>query len=226
MAVDHVEVTALSSGAFTEVVSTPGALGVAVPSCPGWTVADLVQHLGQVQDWWALALRGNGSRPRADDLSAPGADLLSWWRQRSDDFLTTLRATPADAPAWCWWNEAQRDTAGVVAWRQAHEAVVHLWDAQSALGTPDPISEEVAADGVDEFVARMLPASGWEGVLRLRTDDRVWTFDRGAQSRATTISGSAEQLYLMLWRRTPLHDLTVVGDGELATAFLAWPNLG
>ncbi|HEY3608619.1 MAG TPA: maleylpyruvate isomerase family mycothiol-dependent enzyme, partial [Pseudonocardiaceae bacterium] len=157
MAVDHVEVTALSSGAFTEVVSAPGALGVPVPSCPEWTVADLVRHLGEVQGWWTLALRGNGSKPNTADLSTPGPDLLSWWRQCSGEFLTTLRATPTDAPAWCWWNDAQRDTAGAVAWRQAHEAVVHLWDAQAALGAQTPIGAEVAADGVDEFVARMLP---------------------------------------------------------------------
>jgi hypothetical protein len=64
----------------------------------------------------------------------------------------------------------------------------------------------------------MVPAEGWEGPtgsLRLRTQERTWTFMQPPgvptlntanpdQPATTTISATAEQLKLMLWRRVPL----------------------
>jgi uncharacterized protein (TIGR03083 family) len=244
MAIDHVELTEVCTAAFTAAVSTAGALERPVPSCPGWTVADAVAHLGAVQAWWTLVLRCGGDMPataEATALRTPGPDLLDWWRTRSTDFLATLRATPPDTPAWCWWNADRLDRAAAVAWRQAQEAVVHLWDVRNAVGAPTTIDADVAADGVLEFGTRMLPAKGWDGpagALRLHAVDvdRTWTFaqdgdvprlvDDPGRPAAATISGTAQQLDLLLWRRVELRGLDVAGDPALATAFLAWPSLG
>lgn len=241
MLIDPVEVTTANTQAFTRAVSVPGALDLPVPTCPGWTVAHLVVHLGHVQSWWNAAIRAGGANPEPVDRSLPGSpgEVLGWWRQRSAEFLNTLHALPPDARCWCWWNAEQQDTVAAAAWRQAHEIVIHRWDAERALGEPNPIDPDVAEDGIDEFCARMLPADGWRGpvgTLRLSSSDtgRVWTFAQVHGRRlpfpedtATgSITGTAEELDLLLWGRITLHDVAVSGDTELATAFLSWPNLG
>jgi uncharacterized protein (TIGR03083 family) len=237
MVIDRIAVTEIHTHRFTAAAARPGALPLPVAGCPGWTVADLVRHLGEVQIWWRAALLAGGAAPDEQSvrpLRAPGSDLLGWFRERSAAFLATLRATPPAAPVWCWWNDRRQDTAAAAAWRQAHEAVVHRWDAEAALGTPTPIDPAVAADGIDEFAARMLPSIGWDGpsgVLELRAvdSDRVWTFTPGRAAEpwprpvSATVTGPAESLYLMLWRRLPLG--RVVGDRRLAAAFLDWAQL-
>src|SRR4051812_22455359 len=111
--IDYIELAEAGSHRFTEAGSAPGALVVQVPSCPGWTIADLVGHLGEVQAWWTAAITGHGHRPDSATLEphpASGPDLISWWRDTSDRFLKTLRTTSPAATSWCWWNESERDT--------------------------------------------------------------------------------------------------------------------
>ena len=59
-------------------------LEVAVPTCPGWTVAELITHVGTTWGWAAAIVR-TGAR---DDLpSSPddpgGAELLEWAAEQS-----------------------------------------------------------------------------------------------------------------------------------------------
>jgi uncharacterized protein (TIGR03083 family) len=228
--VNYVEVTEQRTRAFTQAANAPGVLSLPVLSCPGWTVADLVEHLGKVQIWWTWVLRGNGEKPPRDQLKplqTPSPDLLTWWQEHSEDFLATLRTTPADTETWCWWNTKELDTANAVAWRQMHEVVIHLWDLETAVSTPSPITAEIAADGINEFIARMLPVTAQEA-LQLQASDinRTWTLAPNLdQPATTTITASAEQLDLLLWRRIPLDNLTITGDPALATAFLTWADL-
>lgn len=235
MTIDPVDLVERATRGFTAAVSTPGALALDVPSCPEWTVADLVRHLGGVQSWWEAAVRGEGAEPDRADLATlrePGDDLLGWWRDRSESFLATLNSTPIDAPVWCWWTDERRDTVHGVAWRQAHEAVVHRWDAEAATGTPTPVEPAVAADGVDEFAARFLPNDGWGAPVRLRAEDadRTWTFTPDSADPAgpvaVDLTGPAERLYLVLWRRLAPGAIEVSGDGDTLSAFLAASNLG
>ena len=46
-----------------------------------------------------------------------------------------------------------------------------------------------------------------------------------ARPVGAVVTGSAEQLDLMLWRRLRPDDGQVEGDAELLAAFLAWPVL-
>ena len=41
-------------------------------------------------------------------------------------------------PAWVWWRDDR--TVGAIARHQVQEAAVHRWDAQSAVGTPEPLA--------------------------------------------------------------------------------------
>ena len=251
MGIDHVAAIEEQSAAFTEAVSRPGVLDREVPSCPGWTVRDLVHHLGEVQTFWTLALNAGGELPGDDERRSAkdhGEDLIGWWRERSAGLVRRLRGMPADAPCWCWWNAENRATARDVAFRQAHEALVHRWDAENAVGAVRSTDPALAADGVDEFAIRFLSGGDWsgpDGVLALRAEDTgyEWRFGCGAASSAedgrprwlrdkrarpldTVVTGSAEQLDLMLWRRLQPDPDHVEGDAELLAAFLAWPRLG
>ncbi|MFT7839398.1 maleylpyruvate isomerase family mycothiol-dependent enzyme [Saccharothrix sp. BKS2] len=259
MAVDHIAVAEFYSGAFTGIVT--GNAGVPVPSCPGWTVDDLVAHLAEVQSWWTLVLLARGGVP--DDEVArraadPGPDRVGGWREISARYLAAQRECPPDAPVWVWWNDEERATAADVASRQAHEAVVHCWDAGNAVGRPEPIPAELAADGVGEFLDRFLHGPEWvRGPLVVElvatdTGDR-WLVGAGgaggvdggaggvsgaagvagagkprrvvAGEPGARVSGTAEQLYLVLWRRAAREEVTVTGDEAGVEALLAWPRL-
>ncbi|GAA3993422.1 maleylpyruvate isomerase family mycothiol-dependent enzyme [Allokutzneria multivorans] len=244
MGIDYIATTVEQTAAFTAAVSAPGALTRRVPSCPEWTVADLVAHLGEVQTWWEHGLRSAGLVPDeavVAELAEPGADLLAWWRSRSASFLGTLRATPPDSASWCWWSDNKLTSAAEVAERQAHEVLIHRWDAENALGAAAPLDPALAADGVREFLQRFLwgkPWSGPEGLVRLRASDTGDEWDvalRSAQPRrvpvypevpaSAVVNGTAEQLDLVLWRRIPLTALAVEGEVELVDALVSWTSL-
>lgn len=44
-------------------------------------------------------------------------------------------------------------TCGAVARRQLHEIAVHTYDAQVTAGAPQPLPDEVALDGAEEFLS-------------------------------------------------------------------------
>ncbi|HEY5783962.1 MAG TPA: maleylpyruvate isomerase family mycothiol-dependent enzyme [Microlunatus sp.] len=129
----------------------------AVPTCPGWTAADLFFHLAEVQAFWARIVGRRLSsgdeveelvtvRPEADE-ELPG--LFAEWTQALQE---ALRATPPDTAVWTWASE---QTAGFSYRRQAHEALIHRLDAELTAGERTPIDPVLAADGVDEVLGVM-----------------------------------------------------------------------
>ncbi|MEU4738828.1 maleylpyruvate isomerase family mycothiol-dependent enzyme [Actinosynnema sp. NPDC023658] len=269
MGIDHVAVVEEYSGFFTEAVE--GNLAAPVPSCPGWTVDDLVAHLAEVQAWWTAVVLAKGAYPdeeAARRASDTGPDRVEGWREISARYVAVqheyLRHAGPDAPVWVWWNDEGRDTAAALASRQAHEAVVHCWDAQRAADKVKPIPAELAADGVDEFLERFLHGEEWTAgpaVLELVATDtgaRWWLGTDGtttpkwlaggalagggsaggelagggsrpgeyaADAVDARVAGTAEQLYLLLWRRLGMGEVTVTGDDVTVEALLGWPNL-
>jgi uncharacterized protein (TIGR03083 family) len=208
-----------------------------VPPCPDWDVRELVVHLGRVQRFWASTVRrGEDADPeRPDDSVRPGDgdDLVAWFRAGADDLLAAVEEAPPDRPAWTWW-EAPR-TAGAIARHQVQEAAVHRWDAEVASGRPgSPLDPPAAADALDEFVditlvehPKWTPWPRGRGAIELAPSDargagrQVLLGGAGGGSTAT-LSGTASDLLLVLYRRLPLDAVTVTGDEELAAAFADW----
>jgi uncharacterized protein (TIGR03083 family) len=231
---DYMAVLEQYSERFAYVVSRPGALDEQVPSCPGWTVGDLVDHLADVQSWWELVLLAGGPMPdenEAAEAAKTGPDRVAGWRAVNARYLDAQRKIDPETQVWTWWNSAALTTAATAGWRQAHEAVVHCWDAENAVGDVRPIEPALAADGVTEFLTHFLHGKEWVHpplALELRaTDvDQVWAVATEgrkphpvpAGSATDVINGTAEELYLALWRRREL-------DASQASPFLTWPDL-
>ena len=130
-----------------------------VPSCPEWTVRDLVDHLGVVHQWASLIVSsGTGERPGRDRLSGVGEgdDLTRWYDERVSDLLATLAGT--DPEKHCWTHQEGRRVAAYWSRRQAHEVAVHRADAQLAAGLEPGFDAELAVDGIGEVLDVWMPA--------------------------------------------------------------------
>lgn len=170
--------------ACEEVATTPDGLATAVPSCPGWTMLDLIHHLGtQYRRVRSHMSRGVTSRPDEDEGSGgaaveelpTGRAAIQWWADELQELLTLLEAVDPHLPAWNWAPQSKQ--AGFWHRRMAHETAVHRWDAQTAAGQVEPIEAKLAADGVAEVLDTLLPAgrrrgpTDLTGVVRLAASD-------------------------------------------------------
>ncbi|PZG17300.1 maleylpyruvate isomerase family mycothiol-dependent enzyme [Nonomuraea aridisoli] len=198
-------------------------VGAAVPSCPGWTAADLLLHVGEVYLHKVEAMR-RGAWPDPWPLAPEPADPAGYF----DRALSELRAEltsrkPAD-PALTWYDADQ--TVGFWARRMALETVVHRVDAELAAGEPlAPIPGDLALDGIDEILVAFLAyaAARWpeefgdglaaaEGsTVSIHAGDHSWLVRPSAKgvevtAGATTeadasVSGSPHDVLLWLWGR-------------------------
>lgn len=143
---------------MTEAVADADPAGP-VPTCPGWTVTDLVDHLGCVHLWAAASVR-NGSPPdpyptREDD----GRPLAQWYAECGRELLETLSGFDPEDHAWTF-NKADR-TIRFWCRRQLHETTIHWADMLLVTGAPLPgppeLTREVAADGIEEVLTFFVP---------------------------------------------------------------------
>ena len=221
-----------------------------VPSCPDWSVSDLVEHLGAVQLFWAAVVRaGPASGP--PDESALGdrtshGHLLDWSAAATARLLAALRAAGPDRGCWTWWESAGAPmTTGAVTRHQVQEAAVHALDAQLAAGNPQPLPAAVAADGVGEHLTVGLSASGdWphepERLVLDAGDGGTWLVDLGrpgariaplagpadAGEVAATITASPADFVLAFYRRPGSGEPRVSGDPAAFGRLIGWPGMG
>jgi uncharacterized protein (TIGR03083 family) len=136
-----------------------GDAGAPVPTCPGWTLLDLVRHVGDVYAHKVALLRLGrrpepGEWPLGDGL--PLAEALDRHDAVQRELAQLLADAGPDATCWTWMEGAGEGTSGAWARRMAHEALVHRVDAEAALGAPlHPAAPGLAADGVDEVLTWM-----------------------------------------------------------------------
>ncbi|MDT9687652.1 maleylpyruvate isomerase family mycothiol-dependent enzyme [Streptomyces sp. P9(2023)] len=211
-----------------------------VPTCPGWTLADLVRHHGTSHRWMDHLVRTKATaRVRSGDveLDLPDAPEAypAWLERSAAAALETLRAADPDAPMWSLGPDPH---VRFFPRRLLHEAVVHLADAELALGLTPRVEPATAADGIDEFLEN-LPYVAWvaEPVAQLDLDGArlrlsaldtgvTWTLAFGGggftwQRRAegpasTTVEASTGDLLLLLYGRVPADDPRYTLTGDLA----------
>ena len=194
-------------------VARDGDLEAPVPSCPGWSLRDLVVHLGGVHQWAAHAVvEGNPDlRPEPPtDERRPG--LVAWYRRHASHLVEVLTSTATDAPA---WTLDDRDpTAQFWMRRQVHETVMHAWDAENALGRPRPMDPWLAWDGVLEVRDVIYPRQVRLGRVRpLSRAVRVVASDVAGDAviggdgdgESVVLRDEAETLLRLLWHRADPH---------------------
>ncbi|MDO5501840.1 MAG: maleylpyruvate isomerase family mycothiol-dependent enzyme [Actinomycetia bacterium] len=211
--------------------ATSTSLGAPVPTCPGWTVADLVAHQGMVHRWAAgiLSAAAGAAAPDPAGLEREGResdDLLQWFDDGATDLLDVLSKTPSDWDGFFFLRGLPSRRDGW-ARRQCHETTMHAVDAMSARLTRVPSAEQLwfspalAADGIDELIMGFLPRrsttlrSPEPVTLEIGTTDtgHAWTVEIGEEApvvhRAPTEQadarwrGTAIDMYLHLWNRLP-----------------------
>jgi uncharacterized protein (TIGR03083 family) len=232
------------SVAFRAAVASAPSLEAQVPTCPEWTLLDLAQHLGQVQRRWAATVAVGPADVRPAEPASPTPPrareaLLAWSAESTEQLLSTLRKFGPDRGCYTWWDRSESpQTSGAVARHQVQEAAVHTYDAQISLGAPRPLPDEVALDGVDEFLSTCCAGSyHWPyepcTVEYQATEGGAWRLlldaDRVGLSRLPTpgdadasLRGTASELVLALYARIPVDSLKVDGDPRLFDLLLEW----
>ena len=207
-----------------------------VPTCPGWTLAQLVGHVGQVHRWAAALVAERASGPREagepDDLAVPeGAQQRSaWLREGAARLVDAVREAGVETTVWSWADE---QTAGFWLRRMVHDTAVHRADAELAVGRPFQISAELAADGISEWLELLSSAklaAGSPAIGKLRghgqtlhfhaTDDGLgetgeWmvrrtpsgvVWEHGHRKGDVALRGPAAELLLVITHRLPVTD--------------------
>ena len=227
---EHVAAVERETAAFARALMR-GDADAQVPSCPEWTLRDLAKHVGGVQGFWTHVLAEGTGRPKPafDDEPGPSAGL--WLVQIGGFLVNELKAASADTKVWTW-NPADQ-SAAFAARRMAHETAVHRFDAQMAIGKPEPIEPALAADGIEEIFVMVdaWPESGrGEGqTLHLHSaegDEWLITMNpdgldikREHAKGDLALRGAVSDLELVLYDRPPIGNVERFGDESVLDAW-------
>ncbi len=197
----------------------------AVPTCPGWTVADLTRHVGQVYLHKTVAMRDGAEPDKWPPKELADEEPLALLDRAYAGLLDEFAARKAEDPAGTWYSPNQ--TVGFWIRRMAQETVIHRIDAE--LGTGQPVARvpaDLAVDGIDEllkvFVAYSVAhwgdyftdilagSPGWTYTVeadgaawRARTGPGLFVVEDGAGRDAgdVTVSGPAMAVLRWVWNR-------------------------
>jgi uncharacterized protein (TIGR03083 family) len=233
----YLEVIAEQSDLFS-TAAADGDPDRRVPSCPDWSMRELVVHLGSVFAGVEEVVRTRASAPgdAYDEEPLNEDETIEWFDVKAAALLTTLSDADPATRVWTWWRDR---TVSFWLRRMAHEVTVHRWDAENASGiAPNPIAEDVATDGIDELLSVHLfdgdPAAWPEGGtlgVRLAGSGRAWRVSMGPKliemtrtdgPAEATLAGPPEDALLVLWGRKPLDPALVSGDATLVQRWLDW----
>ncbi|MGH3361460.1 MAG: maleylpyruvate isomerase family mycothiol-dependent enzyme [Nocardioides sp.] len=213
--------------AFADAVAQAGP-AADVPTCPGWTMRDLVAHQGMVHRWAAAQLRGERVEESAfEEEGRRAPDLVAWLKEGAGEVEATVTAADDDTDALVFLADAPPPRE-FWARRQCHETTIHAVDALSAVLARHPTSGDtridpvIAVDGIDELLGGFLPRPR----SRLRTEEPLtlivapddapdwWQVELGPRPPLTTrrsgragrgdvlLTAPATALYLALWNRS------------------------
>ena len=208
-----------------------------IPSCPGWSMEELVWHTGGVLHFWGTLTReklldpeavGTPERPARDEL-------VEWYRGKLRDVHGALSAADPSTRVWTWSGEND------VAWvrrRMAQETAVHAWDATAATNEPLAIDSDLALDGVSEFLEFFIPkaseigdvtvhlhATDADGEWFIAVNDGQLAVRHEHAKGDVAVRGTASNLLLLLWGRLPEAEVEVHGDRAALFRFLEAADL-
>lgn len=233
----------VSSDSHAFAAAARKGLDAAVPTCPGWTVRDLLVHTGVIHRRKQQVIN-KGLTDRETEVEEPQDDPVVWFEEGVSLMLAALRSKSADEHAWSWFEPDQ--TVGFWQRRMAHETLVHRVDAELSHGDISAVDPGIAEDGIGEALEVFIAGyPDWatlktgQSVIKLSTPNRSWLLRVGSFSGTTKsgrvltdfptvmleptvekwdceISGDPATLNLWLWGRAPSTNLDISGDTSLA----------
>jgi uncharacterized protein (TIGR03083 family) len=175
----HEYLACLQADVYALATAARCGLTASVPSCPGWSVADLVVHTGGVHrtqanivatraqeptepDWQMFRsvpgllqwLENSALTGGTSDLAAVPPGLFDWFEEGAAILIETLAAADPDETVWSW--SAHKRVAHYLRMMPI-ETVIHRWDAQLAHGRTEPVDQALAVDGIDHTFEVMMP---------------------------------------------------------------------
>lgn len=146
-------------------------LDPAVPNCPGWDVADLVEHTGIVHRHKLQILEEQWLEGSPDPVAPPPRRRLIPWFEEGARLLHDALVQRDPAQTISTWD-SNNETVGFWYRRMAHETFVHRVDGEQAHGVAPSLDRELAADGVAELLDSFLGGAP-EWAIVTPTDERV-----------------------------------------------------
>jgi uncharacterized protein (TIGR03083 family) len=215
-----------------------------IPTCPGWTLDQLMRHVGRGDRWAAqiVADRMDGYLdPRTVANGKPPPDragAIDWLRDGAQRLVDAVDDVGPETPVWTflgsrpasWWVR-----------RRLHEATVHKADAALALGLDYSLTADLAADAISEWLERVAvqgdvsdapppledgqtihlhaddPGLGAAGEWTIRADGGRVTWSHGHDKGEVALRGNAVDLLLAVVRRVAVADtgIAVFGDASI-----------
>ncbi|MER5988512.1 maleylpyruvate isomerase family mycothiol-dependent enzyme [Streptomyces sp. NPDC001787] len=128
-----------------------------VAACPGWTLGQLLRHVGSTHHWAATVVRTRATGPVPEDLvndvsgyaDAEPAAMDAWLAEGTALLVDALRTAGPTARV---WTPGPGGSTLFWARRMLHEAVVHRADAYRTAGAEFTLDEDIAVDGIDEWM--------------------------------------------------------------------------
>ena len=233
---DYLRVLRLDAARLSEV----GRMGLdpPVPSCPGWTVADVLTHTAAVYLHKVELMRQGVAPQEWPPADFEGREPLSFLAEATQELWDELMARDPGQACATWWPDDQ--TVGFWYRRMALETAVHRVDAELGHDVVTPVDEALAVDGIDEVLRVMLGGPWWddpefptaepiEDRVRVTAAGRSWTVTLSARSVevsesdtgevAVEVAGQPDDVYLWLWGRRGAEPLAVAGSSDVADAF-------
>lgn len=215
-----------------------------VPDCPGWTLGQLLRHVGGTHRWAGTVVRTRATEPVSDEQVndvPPRADddpaaLAAWLTEGAASLAGALRAV---GPRERMWTPPPQWNALFWARRMTFETVVHRSDAFGAVGVPYTLDDAVARDGIDEWLGFSTLPQAYESPalmgellapgrsLSLRAVPEgagEWVIDLGGDIPAlgstgeekptATVQGTPADLLLLLYLRRSARSEGIEVDGD------------
>jgi uncharacterized protein (TIGR03083 family) len=135
-----------------------------VPTCPGWTVASLVEHVGRTQRWVSEIIERRITDPAElpTELAKLPAEPEDWPAWLSDAAARAAAACSDEALQAPVFNAAGDDRTGAQFWLHSllNEAVIHGFDAAAAAVEDYDLDADVAAGLITNHLT-MLTSPTW-----------------------------------------------------------------
>jgi uncharacterized protein (TIGR03083 family) len=155
-----------------------------VPTCPDWTLSQLVEHVGQTQHWVAsiVATRASDPSQLPTTYATLPVDQDAWapWLAEGASLLAAACVEAGeDAPV---WNPAGDGRSGIQFWlpRVLAETIVHRADAAATADVAYQLDAELAARAITDHLTMMTSPA--------------WAAQRPDSAEA--LRGSGQTLYL------------------------------